>query len=161
MAIWRCEICNSETDSSHRARHSRTKKHLSAAEQQNVIEENPLYHYDDYDFETKCEVCKIKVSNLEEHLKTFSHEKKVNPTMQIFDEVYGLSSDQNQNEIYIRCRLCNEEIKYSNRLRHIKSISHKEKDLDKEIDVFQTLMKRKFNTIRFYNLNNFKYALIY
>ena len=158
MARLRCEICNSETDSSHRARHLRTQKHLrNSFIQQNVIKENPLYHYDDYDFETKCKVCKIKVSNLEKHLKTFSHEKKVNPNMQIFDEVYG-PSNQNKNEIYIRCRSCNEEIKYPNRLRHIESISHKEKDFDKEIDVFQTSMKRKFNTVRFYNLNNFKYV---
>ncbi len=100
----------------------------------------------------------IKVDDLDKHLKSFTHEKKVNPPMRVFDEVYG-SLNQHQSCIILRCKICDEEIKYINRYRHIKSLSHREKEQsydNDEIEVFKASLRKKINTIRFYNKKGFK-----
>ncbi len=47
----------------------------------------------------------------------------VNPSMRVFDEVYG-PFNKNKSYIILRCNICNEEIEHKNRYRHIKSLSH-------------------------------------
>jgi hypothetical protein len=170
MVCWRCEVCNSGTDISHRARHLRTAKHIRNLNNihQQEEQENDVFNFDDSIFEPtnkkkkfKCKKCHIKADDLDKHLKSFTHEKKVNPAMRVFDEVYG-PLNQNQSSIILRCKICDEEIKYINRYRHIKSISHKEKELsyaNGEIEVFKSSLKKRINTIRFYNKKGFKTQL--
>lgn len=106
----------------------------------------------------RCKKCHIEVDDLDKHFKSFSHEKKVKPAIRVFDEVYG-PMKENQTSIILRCKICDEELKLINRYRHLKSISHKEKEesyLSGEIEIFKSSMKRKINTIRFYNKKGFK-----
>jgi hypothetical protein len=78
--------------------------------------------------------------------------------MRVFDEVYG-PMNINQSGIILRCNICDEEIKYVDRIRHIKSLSHQVKAgliVTDEIEVLKSSMKKKINTIRFYNKKDFK-----
>ncbi len=53
MVCWRCEVCNSETDISHRARHLRTAKHIRNLNNihQQEEQENDVFNFDDSIFE--------------------------------------------------------------------------------------------------------------
>jgi hypothetical protein len=78
--------------------------------------------------------------------------------MRVFDVVY-VPSKKNQSRMILRCNICGEKIKYINRSRHIKSLSHQEKAgliVNDEIEVFKTSLKKRINTIRFYNKKGFK-----
>ncbi len=87
MAQWRCEVCNKEIDKSHKARHLRTAKHIQNlnSNQHQEEQQNEILNIDDILFEPtdkkkkyQCKKCHIKVDDLDKHLKSFSHEKKVN-----------------------------------------------------------------------------------
>jgi hypothetical protein len=117
-------------------RHLKSKKHSSNLNNQVESEEqNDIFKFDETLFEPtnkekkfKCKIFKIKVYDLVKHLKSFSHEKKVNPVMRIFDEVYG-PLNKNDSKIILRCKSCNEEIEYKNR--------QKFKNLDKKWHTFE------------------------
>ncbi len=91
------------------------------------------------------------------NIRKVSVMKRANPAMRVFDEVYG-PMNNNQSSIILRCKICDEEIKYINRYRHIKSLSHQEKAglNNHEIEVLKTSLKKKINTIRFYNKKGFR-----
>ena len=158
MTKWKCEICQIEVCKTNKSRHLKSPKHMRNLNNVSQQEEqqNEIFDFDDTLFETefknkkyKCKKCRIKVDDLDKHKKSFSHEKKVNPAMRVFDEVYGS---------ILKCNICDEEIKYINRYRHIKSMSHQEKEgliVNDEIKVLKTSIKKKINTIRFYNKKEF------
>jgi hypothetical protein len=82
--------------------------------------------------------------------------KKVNPAMNVLNEVYG-PFNKNKSDIILRCNICNEEIEHKNRYRHIKSLSHKEKSgVIDDIEIFKTSLNNRINTVRFYNNKGFK-----
>ncbi len=71
----------------------RTAKHLRNLSNQQD-EQNNIFKFDDSLFNQsnkkwrlKCKICRIKVDDLQKHLRSFSNEKKVNPAMRI-SEVY-------------------------------------------------------------------------
>jgi hypothetical protein len=83
MNNWKCNVCDNEIDKSNKARHLKFKKHLCNLNNQveSNEQQNDIFSFDETLFEPtnkekkfKCKICKIKVYDLVEQLKSFSHE---------------------------------------------------------------------------------------